>query len=171
MHADPKQGVALAQEVIAGYPERFRSHWLTGMRSKLGLFTTEPEDDTLIGDLLDHQRAERADFTNTFRELDPLAPADASMADWYGRWTSRLARQSQSPEEVTRLMHSRNPRIIPRNHRVGEALEAAVRKSDLAPFQHLLAALASPYVETRDSARYTEPPPPGSAPCRTFCGT
>ena len=171
LHTDPKQGVVLAQEVIAGYPERFRFHWLTGMRSKLGLFTQEPEDETLIGDFLDHLREERADFTNRFRELDPQAPADPSMADWHARWTSRLTRQSQSPEEVTRLMHSRNPWIIPRNHRVEEALEAAVRKSDLAPFQRLLAALASPYVETRDFAGYTEPPAPGSAPCRTFCGT
>jgi len=171
LHPEPDRAVALAQGTIAGYPERFRHHWVAGMRSKLGLFTEEPDDESLIGDLLERLREGGSDFTNTFRELDPNAPEDPSRADWHARWASRLSRQPQSPEEVARLMQSRNPAIIPRNHRVEAALEAAVRHGDLTPYRRLHSALASPYLRTPETAGYAEPPPPGSPPCRTFCGT
>ena len=171
LHADSKQALAMAQGVIAEYSERFHRHWLAGMRSKLGLFNSELDDETLVGELLDRLGEQRRDFTRAFRELDPQAPDDPSSVEWHARWASRLTRQPQSPEEVTRLRHSRNPAIIPRNHRVEEALEAAVRRGDLTPFQRLHTALASPYVATLESSGYAEPPPPGSPPCRTFCGT
>jgi len=171
LHADSKQALAMAQGVIAEYPERFHRHWLAGMRSKLGLFNSELDDETLVGEMLDRLGEQRRDFTRAFRELDPQAPDDPSSVEWHARWASRLTRQPQSPEEVTRLRHSRNPAIIPRNHRVEEALEAAVRRGDLTPFQRLHTALASPYVATLESSGYAEPPPPGSPPCRTFCGT
>ncbi len=171
LHADSKQALAMAQGVIAEYSERFHRHWLAGMRSKLGLFNSELDDETLVGELLDRLGEQRRDFTRAFRELDPQAPDDPSSVEWHARWASRLTRQPQSAEEVTRLRHSRNPAIIPRNHRVEEALEAAVRRGDLTPFQRLHTALASPYVATLESSGYAEPPPPGSPPCRTFCGT
>lgn len=171
LHAEPEQAVALAQEALARYPDRFREHWLAGMRSKLGLFGEEPEDDALIGDLLERMREEKADFTVTFRALDPKTPNAAWMSDWHERWSARLTRQPQSHEDVSRLMHSRNPVVIPRNHRVEEALTAAVQQGDLNPFHRLLSLLAAPYVESPEAAGYSTPPPPGCPPYRTFCGT
>jgi protein adenylyltransferase len=69
-------------------------------------------------------------------------------------------------------MRAVNPIIIPRNHRVEEALAAASDKDDIAPFERLLDAVRQPYVETAQHAPYAEPAPAAVTACyRTFCGT
>jgi uncharacterized protein YdiU (UPF0061 family) len=67
-------------------------------------------------------------------------------------------------------MQSVNPAVIPRNHRVEEALSAAEERDDLSPLHRLLAVLASPYEATHDLAEYREPPADDRG-YRTFCGT
>jgi uncharacterized protein YdiU (UPF0061 family) len=65
-----------------------------------------------------------------------------------------------------------NPWIIPRNHRVEEALAAASAQHDLVPFERLLAALRRPYDEDTAWARYAQPAPAAvTAQYQTFCGT
>jgi serine/tyrosine/threonine adenylyltransferase len=65
-----------------------------------------------------------------------------------------------------------NPRVIPRNHRVEEALQAASEHGDLGPFERLLDALRRPYDEAAELAPYAEPAPTAVTACyRTFCGT
>jgi len=69
-------------------------------------------------------------------------------------------------------MRSVNPWVIPRNHRVEEALAAASDEGDLAPFERLLDALRQPYDESGKLAPYAEPAPAAVTACyRTFCGT
>ena len=69
-------------------------------------------------------------------------------------------------------MRATNPMIIARNHRVEEALAAAVEHDDLGPFEGLLAALERPFVEGPDAAYYAEPAPAAVTACyQTFCGT
>ena len=162
-----RQGLELANEAIASFPERFERHSLAGMRAKLGLFNEEAEDADLIEDVLSWMKAERADFTNTFRAL---TSGDLPAAAWLPRWQSRLARQPQSPREVTEKMRTHNPAVIPRNHKVEEALAAATN-GDLSPLHRLLAALSSPYDDAPESSPYKEPPPEGGGPYQTFCGT
>jgi len=60
--------------------------------------------------------------------------------------------------------------VIPRNHRVEEAL-AAAEAGDLAPFEGVLAAIRRPYEETPGNEPYRTGPPAGCGPYRTFCGT
>ena len=67
-------------------------------------------------------------------------------------------------------MRAVNPAVIPRNHRVEEALSAAEDHDDLSVLHRLLAALATPYEATADLASYQEPPPDDCS-YRTFCGT
>ncbi len=65
-----------------------------------------------------------------------------------------------------------NPWLIPRNHRVEEALAAASDGGDLGPFERLLAVLRAPYDETAANAAYAEPAAAEvTAGYRTFCGT
>ncbi|MCU0934454.1 MAG: hypothetical protein MUE86_08560 [Thiobacillaceae bacterium] len=65
-----------------------------------------------------------------------------------------------------------NPWLIPRNHRVEEALTAASDTGDLAPFEQLLNALRRPFDEDPALARFAEPAPGEfMAEFRTFCGT
>jgi uncharacterized protein YdiU (UPF0061 family) len=68
-------------------------------------------------------------------------------------------------------MNSRNPAVIPRNHRVEEALAAAVEHADFSVMEKLLGALSQPYRDPPEKAGYHLPPPPSAQPYRTFCGT
>ena len=68
-------------------------------------------------------------------------------------------------------MRRASPAVIPRNHRVEEALAAAT-EGDLTPFDDLLAALRQPWDEAGSFTRYAEPAPTEvTAGYRTFCGT
>jgi uncharacterized protein YdiU (UPF0061 family) len=69
-------------------------------------------------------------------------------------------------------MRAASPWLIPRNHRVEEALAAATNDADLAPFERLLAALRRPFDEVPELAPYAEPAPAAvTAGYQTFCGT
>jgi serine/tyrosine/threonine adenylyltransferase len=176
LHEDQKTAVDLANEALGSFEQRFRGYWLLGMRSKLGLFTAEKEDAALVQELLDWMQADHMDFTNTFRTLSDVSaiaePAfvDAGFVAWHSRWSARLARQPQSPAETVEEMRANNPAVIPRNHKVEEALSAAVENNDLAPMHRLLAALQRPYAAD-SPPEYCVPAPSGSAPYQTFCGT
>ena len=89
---------------------------------------------------------------------------------WYNKWQERLKRQSNSIEEVTYLMKMSNPYVIPRNHRVEEAINAA-DKGDLSVMMKLLDILSRPYDYLKEQDDYTKFPRPSSCPYKTYCGT
>ena len=60
-----------------------------------------------------------------------------------------------------------NPAVIPRNHKVEEALTAATG-GDMAPFNTLLAAIQQPFVENE---AFMLPAPTGFGDYVTYCGT
>ncbi len=177
LHKEPETSLAVANAALESFQDRFRRHWLAAMRCKLGLFTAEPDDASLVEELLRAMHRTQADYTHTFRNLRPHATveprhlSDAAFTSWHQRWTERLSRQPQSIEEVVRLMNAHNPAVIPRNHEVEAALTAASTRNDLAPLKLILAALANPYNEAGQPGALLNPPPPGTPTCRTFCGT
>jgi len=177
IHEDPQDAVSMANEVIANFPDTFRHFRLAGMGSKLGLVNEEAGDGALIEDLLDCMHRHGADFTNTFRSLasGPMPEASLFQApdfkQWYARWQARLERQPDSREASRRLMSTHNPAIIPRNHKVEEALAAAVERADFTVMKKLLAVLSQPYQDPPEQADYHLPPPPSAEPYQTFCGT
>jgi uncharacterized protein YdiU (UPF0061 family) len=64
-----------------------------------------------------------------------------------------------------------NPAFIPRNHRVEQAIEAAVQDGDFSLFEALLSVLSHPYDEQPAFAAYMDPPKPEERVLQTFCGT
>jgi len=192
---DVEEGLAMANEVLAAFPGQYRRHLLRGQRAKLGLRRGEPEDDgadaALADDWLALLHAERVDFTLGWRRLADAATGDdaplrALFADarapdaWLARWRARCASEDGSAGADSAMagtaraaaIRSVNPIVIPRNHRVEEALAAASDEGDLAPFQRLLDALRQPYDEAPERAHYAEPAPARVTACyRTFCGT
>jgi uncharacterized protein YdiU (UPF0061 family) len=68
-------------------------------------------------------------------------------------------------------MRTHNPAVIPRNHRVEAALNAAVRQNDFAPLETLLTVLSRPFDLKPEYAEYSAPPTPGERVSQTFCGT
>ncbi|OZQ68580.1 hypothetical protein CA600_05595 [Paenibacillus sp. VTT E-133280] len=174
---DQEQAIRLAEEEIADFKERSYHHWLTGMRAKLGIFNEEVEDVALIEDLLDLMQKYRADYTNTFRALtlekleETALFGAAEFTKWQELWQARLSRQQQSKEVSLQLMRNSNPAIIPRNHRVEEALQAAVQQEDYSVMERLLKALSNPYAYSPEQDEYSALPKESARPYRTFCGT
>ncbi|MGZ9585860.1 protein adenylyltransferase SelO [Paenibacillus marinisediminis] len=177
LHDNEEQAIEMAEDAISEFAELYNRNWLAGMRAKLGLFHEEPQDESLIEDLLSMMQKYRADFTNTFRALTFDKPEDnalhgkAEYAQWHEQWQARLGRQQESSDASHQLMRNSNPAVIPRNHRVEEALEAAVERGDYSVMERLLAVLARPYAHTPEQAEYSTLPEPSCNPYRTFCGT
>jgi uncharacterized protein YdiU (UPF0061 family) len=158
----------LSREVAENEIENFRAiyqeKYLAMMRKKLGLFGVEEGDEKLIQDLLDWMQKSRSDYTNTFRNLSSLK------GDWQKNWRARLAKNNQSFDSSQRLMDENNPAIIPRNHKVEEALQSA-NEGDLKLFYDLLTALKNPYESGANKKSYQLPPSEFEKVTQTFCGT
>jgi uncharacterized protein YdiU (UPF0061 family) len=147
------------------------------MRAKLGILNEEAEDEALVEELLNLMQKHHADYTNTFRSLtfdklqDTPMFGSVEFAEWYGKWQPRLGRQRELKEASHHLMQSSNPEVIPRNHRVEEALKAAYKQGDFSVMERLLNALTCPYAHSPEQSEYTMLPAPSNRPYRTFCGT
>jgi uncharacterized protein YdiU (UPF0061 family) len=174
--ADGDRAAERATARLDRFPGLFEQHWLDGMRAKLGLFTPDEGDKTLADDLLGWMHDRSADFTNTFvsltagRPVADAAPADPAFEAWHRRWMARRAGQPQSSAEAESLMRRHNPAVVPRNHHVEAALEAATGDGDLSVTERLLDVLATPYDHDRDLGPFSAPAP-DARPYRTFCGT
>ncbi|WP_110926257.1 protein adenylyltransferase SelO [Bacillus massiliglaciei] len=173
---DQEQAVGLAEKEISAFSQLFTQHWLNGMRAKLGLAKEEKEDETLIKELLDLMQKHRADYTNTFIGLtfDQLENAnlsgDEAFTAWRQKWQERLNREEHSGEDAKELMRNSNPAVIPRNHRVEEAL-AAAGKGDFQVMEDLLAVLSHPYEHSEKQKEYAALPDPSECVYKTYCGT
>jgi uncharacterized protein YdiU (UPF0061 family) len=170
------RAVERAMAALERFQSLFAQHWLDGMRAKLGLFTRERDDETLVDDLLGWMQRESADFTNTFRSLTRFelvahsTNVNPELDALNRRLEERRARQPQSRAEAETLMRRHNPAFIPRNHKVEEALLAATTSGDLSVMERLLEVLATPYDHERDLPAFSAPGA-SERPYRTFCGT
>ncbi|QGQ99768.1 YdiU family protein [Paenibacillus psychroresistens] len=176
LHDNIEQAVELAQAAISGFIELFQSYYLTGMRQKLGLYNEEVQDEKLIEDLLNMMQKYSADYTNTFLALtfdteNTALFGTPEFAQWHEEWQARLGRQQESKASSQQLMRNSNPALIPRNHRVEAALEAAVKHGDYSVMEQLLVVLANPYAHSPEQADYSTLPAESSHPYQTFCGT
>jgi serine/tyrosine/threonine adenylyltransferase len=160
------EGVALAQKAFQVFHGEYEATWTDGMRAKLGLAADVDAATvtSLSEDLLALLKETRADYTSFFRALsnDPERLDVAGIHDWIPRW------RALNPDAA--LMNRSNPRYIPRNHLVEEALTAATA-GDLIPLQQLLAAVTAPYDEQPGLERYAAAAPDDFGDYRTFCGT
>ena len=180
--ADGNRAIARATEVVNAFPEQYERHWLKGMRAKLGLVSEDEADLNLATGFLTAMEGKKVDYTLAFRYLADAAlgreePIRALFADpsaydlWSGHWRARLSREAVAPLVRAQAMRRANPAFIPRNHRVEEALSAAVERGDYAPFETLLNILSRPFDDQPEFAAFAEPAPEGRGCYRTFCGT
>jgi uncharacterized protein YdiU (UPF0061 family) len=189
VHDDQDAAIDAVRGVLDTFPARFERHTLAGARAKLGLATAEEGDRALWNDLLHWMHDTATDFTATLAGLatladsgagddavttveGPAAGADAAaaFAAWRAAWRARLDREPSGRRQAVALMRRVNPVVIPRNHRVEEALTAA-EAGDMEPFRRLLDAVRAPFVETAANEPYRAGPPAGCGRYRTFCGT
>ena len=188
VHADEDAAIEAVRGVLDTFPARFERHYLAGGRAKLGLATAEDGDRDLFAGLLKWMHDHAADFTAMFAGLaaraathDGDAPAVAAgggastagadaFAAWRTTWRARLSREPGGHAEAVARMRRVNPVVIPRNHRVEEALVAA-EAGNMEPFRWLLDAVRDPFAETAANEPYRAGAPAGCGRYRTFCGT
>ncbi len=187
INEDRARALEQAREAVDRFPETFERHWLRGMRRKLGWNTAEAGDAALVNALLDAMQGAAADYTLTFRRLcDVAEESDGSAVNWFSKspalsswvaaWRARCRLEPggapMSGSARAAAMRLVNPAIIPRNHRVEQALAAAVTRGDMSAFENLRTALEHPYDEpTAATATYADPPEPSEQVYQTFCGT
>jgi uncharacterized protein YdiU (UPF0061 family) len=181
---DEEEAVRLATERLARFPDVFDAAHARVLRGKLGLVREEEDDLALAADLLERMASSGVDYTLLFRGLcaaasDPsedtrlasLFAAPGAFHDWSEAWRRRLAREDVSPEARAAAMRLASPAFIPRNHRIAQAIDAAVGRGDFEPFETLVRVLARPYEDQPELAHLAEPPRPEERVLQTFCGT
>lgn len=164
-----EKAIELAQEVINEFSDTFNSAWLAMMRKKLGLIDEQPNDIELINELLEWMTINKADYTNTFIDLQSQTIENDSIYDtsdfkkWYTMWQER--------EISYAVMFENNPQFIPRNHLVEEALKNASEENDFSKFNTLLNVLSTPYKENFNFKAYQQLPLEVDSSYKTYCGT
>ncbi|MFT5463800.1 MAG: hypothetical protein ACI8QS_002689 [Planctomycetota bacterium] len=179
--ADPEQAIPAATAVLEEFPRRYEGYWLEVMRAKLGLARPEPDDRQLIDELHSLMASQQMDFTGLFRSLSAVTRGDrkalydlveqtGDLDKWLARWLTRQASEDVDPQERAAAMDRVNPLYVPRNHKVEEALEAAVA-GNFTPFETLLQLLIKPHTKIDGRDDFTQPAPSGFGPYMTYCGT
>ncbi len=168
------EALGVAESVLARYSDRFGQQYLSRFRAKLGVPVDTPPE--LIQACLTLLDAHQVDFTLFFRTLTRVAagagvealaalvPDQAAFGQWLAAW-----RASYTPEHLA-SMRASNPVLIPRNHRVEQAIASAYA-GDFAPFHRLVDALALPYEDRAECADLEDAPEPSERVTQTFCGT
>ena len=100
-----------------------------------------------------------------------LFAAPGEIDAWLKSWRERLAAEDSADESRRAAMRAVNPAYIPRNHRVEEAITAAVDHGDLRPIDDLLTVLTDPFSDHPGYEHLAAPPQPHEVVTQTFCGT
>ena len=171
---DEDTAIKIATELIDNFQNIYEEKWLNMMRDKLGLFGDDKNDQTLINKLLDWMKSNNADYTNTFChlmgvELDDEIYKNDDFKDWYNEWQKRLKLNNSSDKHLE-LMKKNNPVVIPRNHKVEEAL-TDVDKGNLETMNMFLKILSNPYSVQENIIEFQKPAPISDEKYQTFCGT
>ena len=173
---DENKAIELAQKSLSVFPNLCAQKIVSKMGAKIGIFDVKSKDESLLNELFDIMKKYKADFTNTFIALtfgnydnNDMFISD-EFINWNKKWKTRLASQERSEDEIVNLMKNSNPAVIPRNHRVEEAI-AAGENGDFSVMNDLLKALANPYEHSDYQKDYAKLPKPSQCVYKTYCGT
>ena len=172
---DEKTAVKLATDAINNFENIYETRWLNMMRDKLGLFGEVKNDKKLILDLLDWMKINKADFTNTFCYLMNIKLGknkiylNQEFTNWLELWHKRVNLNNLNNKHLE-LMKSVNPIVIPRNHKVEEALKTA-SEGNIKRFNDFLKILQTPYENKSNILDFQNPAPITNEKYQTFCGT
>ena len=174
INKDENKAIEMASESIDNFQKIYETKWLDMMKSKIGLFGEDKNDKELINDLLNWMTNSKADYTNTFCYLMNIKIGnteiykDKYFTNWINNWKRRLLINNISKEKQLTIMKSVNPNVIPRNHKVEEALKSA-DNGNLKIMNKLLSVLNKPYDIQENMEEYQSPS--NDINYQTFCGT
>ena len=174
IHKDENEAIKVASEIVDNFQNIYEEKWLNMMRDKLGLFGKDQNDQKLINDLLSWMEINNADYTNTFCNLmnvnieDKKVYEDQKFINWVKIWEKRVLMNNNLKEKSLDLMRNTNPTVIPRNHKVEEALNAA-NEDNTEVINKLLNVLSKPYSNQKNIENYQSLST--DKEYQTFCGT
>lgn len=162
---EEEAAVEAATTAVHRFAPLYQAAWLRRFGAKLGI--DGEAHQSLIESLLQMMAEQKADFTRVFAGLSDGTARDeftdrAAFDVWVRDW------HALSPDMAA--MARANPRRIPRNHRVEQAIASAVA-GDMAPFERLFDAITHPHDMRADWADLAQAPTPAQAVRQTFCGT
>ena len=171
---DHDEAIKIATETINNFEKIYEVKWLNMMRDKLGLFGEDKNDKILIEDLLNWMEKNKADYTNTFCNLMNIKTSNNEIynnkdyINWTNKWQKRILLNNSSKDKSLKLMKNSNPVVIPRNHKVEEALKEA-NENNLEVMNKLLSILTKSYENQKNIEDFQSPS--NTKEYQTFCGT
>jgi uncharacterized protein YdiU (UPF0061 family) len=150
------------------FEEIFDSKYDSMMRKKLGIESGGGEE--IVDEFLDWLRESKADYTNTFIELETPGSFDDPVysSEEFNHIRNELAAIGLNET----VMRNTNPRYIPRNYLVEEALNGYIERGDRSEFNDLLSVLRNPYEPKDTDSRFQQPPPREfDSEYTTYCNT
>ena len=171
---DQDEAIKIATETINNFEKIYEVKWLNMMRDKLGLFGEDKNDKILIEDLLNWMEKNKADYTNTFCNLMNIKTSNNEIynnkdyINWTNKWQKRILLNNSSKDKSLKLMKNSNPVVIPRNHKVEEALKEA-NENNLEVMNKLLSILTKSYENQKNIEDFQSPS--NTKEYQTFCGT
>lgn len=192
--SDDQKAVTGAQEILTRTHEAIQNKLAAAFAAKIGL-QEEAAGAELAQSLLAIMDRAGADFTLCFRRLalglkerdfnqwqelfNGIADERKAAAGWLAKWRYALMSKNDSETVIAEQMLRLNPAIIPRNHRVEEALAeahdivlaGAQPLPDMPKFDALFAALQTPFDEAWDDTPLADATQANSDGYTTFCGT
>jgi len=179
---DQDQAVKEAEDTLAVFNDLFSEHFSNAFCQKLGLSGQDKKYGNFIKTTLRTMAENKVDFTLFFRHLTRVAAGESTEVlrdlfndttecdEWLETWKRHMSQDSREQDNRTAIMRQKNPVFIPRNHRIEEAIQAAL-KEDYKPFNRLVDVLAEPFTEQPEHAELEQKPEPDEVVHRTFCGT
>mgnify|MGYP000146963878 CR=1 FL=1 len=179
---DHDNAIKIATQELEAMPDKYQDYWMAEMKAKLGLVPSQNGDDALVTDLFEILGNDQVDYTQFFRALAKAATGDKDSVQqlftkpqeftpWLTRWLGRIETSREGATLIAKHMNGVNPVYIPRNHQVDLALKEATGQDNMKVFEELLELLLNPYTVVKGKETFAEPPPEGTPPCVTFCGT
>lgn len=163
--------------VLDEFESQVKDAMLCGMRSRLGLMMSLPEDASLVNDWLALLHRHGADYTRAFRVLmswgdNPaadaafaralgFAPEAALPAQWLASYRRRLQQESATERERQRFMAGVNPVYVLREQDLQRVVDAA-EEGDFQPLASLRRCLMQPFQKI-DACEFNDRMPTGEA--------
>ena len=174
---DPNEEAAIeaAKASLETFPKLFERAFTDLGAAKLGL-TPSSRSAQLLTEFLSLLEQQELDYSLSFSGLkdrvvpEVIADDPSEITAWAEHWRQALLAELSVDEAKARLSAS-NPVIIPRNHHIEFAIQAAYRDHDFEPFKALNAAVTDPYNEALATSVFASAPADSERVQRTFCGT
>jgi len=164
------------EKVLADFGTSFESKYLNMMRSKIGLFTENENDQKLIQDLENNLHLTETDMTIFYRNLSRFTKENMESGfkiiqdafyntneqslelietweKWFESYNQRLQSEKETDAERTEKMNRINPKYVLRNYMAQLAIDAS-DKEDYSLIDELFNLLKNPYSEQENMEKW-----------------